>query len=466
MEEGKVVLYPGMGVGHLVPMVELAKLFIRNGISVTIVLIEQPDKTSSDLLASISSSNPSISFHVLPPVPIPSNFSFVDIMLTASRLQHPNLVSFLGTLSYVRAIVLDFFCTDVIAVVNQLQIPAYIFFPSPAVGVSTALYYPTFYSSTTASLKDMRDDDPLNFPGSLTIVASDMPDTMRDRESPTNQNILYHFKRLQTADGMLVNTFEWFESKAVNAIKDGLCVPDGSTPPIYCIGPIVSNGSCKEGQERHECLTWLDKQPKQSVVFLCFGSMGTFSLEQLKEMAIGLEKSSHRFLWVVRDPINMFEEPNLDLLLPKGFLDRTKDRGMVVKSWAPQVEVLLHDAIGGFVTHCGWNSILEAITAGVPMVCWPLYAEQRMIRKYLAEELKVAGSIEGHDKELVQANAVETKIRWLMESNDAKELRNRIAVVKDKARDAVMEGGPSWQAFWNLTSSLKENDTNENVVVL
>ncbi|KAJ1689583.1 hypothetical protein LUZ63_013738 [Rhynchospora breviuscula] len=464
MEEGKVVLYPGVGVGHLVPMVELGKLFIRNGISVTIVMIDQPDKTGSDLLASISSSNPSISFHVLPPVPIPSNFSFVDIMLTASRLQHPNLVSFFRTLSSVRAIVLDFFCTDVIAVANQLQIPAYIFFPSPAVGVSTALYYPTFYSSTTASLKAMRDD-PLNFPGSLTIVASDMPDTMLDRDSSTNKNFLYHFKRLQTADGMLVNTFEWFESKAVNAIKDGLCVPDGSTPPIYCIGPIVSKGSCKEGQERHECLTWLDKQPKESVVFLCFGSLGTFSLEQLKEMAIGLENSSHRFLWAVRDPTNIFEEPNLDLLLPKGFLDRTKDRGMVVKSWAPQVEVLQHDAIGGFITHCGWNSILEAITAGVPMVCWPLYAEQRMNRRYLVEELKVAGSIEGYGKDLVHANAVETKICWLMESNDAKELRNRIAVVKDKARDAVMEGGPSWQAFWDLTSSLKGNGTNKNVAL-
>ncbi|KAJ4780663.1 Glycosyltransferase [Rhynchospora pubera] len=303
-------------------------------------------------------------------------------------------------------------------------------------------------------------DGPLNFPGSLTILASDMPDTMLERDSSTNQNFLYHFKRLQTADGMLVNTFEWFERKAVNAIKDGLCVPDGSTPPIYCIGPIVSKGSCKEGQERHDCLTWLDKQPKQSVVFLCFGSLGSFSLEQLKEIAIGLENSSHRFLWAVRDPTNIFEEPNLDLLLPKGFLDRTKDRGLVVKSWAPQVEVLQHDAIGGFVTHCGWNSILEAITAGVPMVCWPLYAEQRMNRRYLVEELKVAGSIEGYGNELVHANAVDTKICWLMESNDAKELRNRIAVVKDKARDAVMEGGSSWQAFWDLTSSLKQNDTN------
>ncbi|KAJ1689585.1 hypothetical protein LUZ63_013740 [Rhynchospora breviuscula] len=225
-------------------------------------------------------------------------------------------------------------------------------------------------------------------------------------------------------------------------------------------------GSCKEGQERHDCLTWLDNQPRQSVLFLCFGSSGTFSFEQLKEMAVGLENSGHRFLWAVRDPKNLFEEPNLDLLLPKGFLDRTRDRGMVVKSWTPQGEVLHHDAVGGFVTHCGWNSILEAVTAGMPMICWLLYAEQRFNRRYLVEELKVALSIEGYDKGLVNADEMETKVRWLMESNRGKELRNQMAVVKDKAMEALKEGGPSWQAFKVLVSSLKESGTKENNEVM
>ncbi|KAJ4806774.1 Glycosyltransferase [Rhynchospora pubera] len=464
MEKDTVVLYPGVGFGHLVPMVELAKLFIRDGFSVTILIIDKSENTGSEL-SRISSANPSIYFHILPPVPIPSDAPLIDIMLTAPRLQNSNLLSYLGTLSSLRAIILDFFCIDVLDVANELHIPSYIFYTASAYVLSICLYFPFFHSTTTASLKDM-EEVPLQFPGASPVVAFDMPEPMLDRDKPIYKKFLYTFKKLQNAGGILVNTFEWFESKEVRVIKDGLCVPDGSTPPIYCIGPVTTKGSCKEGQERHDCLTWLDKQPRQSVLFLCFGSMGTFSFEQLKEMAAGLENSGHRFLWVVRDPKNMFEEPNLDQFLPKGFLDRTKDRGLVVKSWAPQWEVLQHDAVGGFVTHCGWNSILEAVTAGVPMICWPLYAEQRLSRRYLVEELKVALSIEGYEKGLVNADEVEKKVRWLMESNEGKELRNWMAVVKDKAMEALKEGGPSWQAFKVLVSSLKESGTKEKVEVM
>ncbi|KAK7836185.1 udp-glycosyltransferase 88a1 [Quercus suber] len=142
----------------------------------------------------------------------------------------------------------------------------------------------------------------------------------------------------------------------------------------------AEEGTQNEGEVVPECLSWLDSQPSQSVVFLCFGSLGLFSIEQLKEIALGLEKSDQRFLWVVRNPpsekhgLVMSAQPDLDLdsLLPEGFLVRTKERGLVVKSWAPQ--------LGGFVTHCGWNSVLEAVCTGMPMVAWPLYTEQRFNR--------------------------------------------------------------------------------------
>jgi UDP-glucoronosyl and UDP-glucosyl transferase len=458
MEKEMIVLYPGMGVGHLVPMVELAKLFIHEGFAVTMVIMDQPDKNGfvKDRIARLSVANPSIKFHTLPPVPLPSNATLVEHMLETSRLQNANLLSFFRTLSSVRAIVVDFFCTDVLDVGSELQIPTYIFHTSPAVSVSIILYYPVFHSSITTSLNDM-GEVPLHFPGALPMFASDLPESMRDRNSRAYNGFLYHFKRIRNANGILINTFEWFERKAVNAIKDGICVPDGLTPPIYCIGPVAREGNCKLGDERHDCLTWLDKQPKNSVMFLCFGSLGTFPLQQLKEIAIGLENSRQKFVWVVRNPTNMFEEPNLDILLPKGFLDRTKVRGMVVKSWVSQVEVLQHEAVGGFVTHCGWNSILEAVKAGVPMICWPLYAEQRLNRKFLVEEAKVAVSIQGYDKGLVHADEVETKIRWLMESKGGEELRNKMALVRDKAMEAVMEGGQSWKAFRDLIGSFKEN---------
>lgn len=130
-------------------------------------------------------------------------------------------------------------------------------------------------------------------------------------------------------------------------------------------------------------------------MLLCFGSRGKFSEVQLKEMAKGLEMSGQRFLWVVKSPLNSNRmEPDLEALLPKGFLERTKDRGLMMKSWAPQSAILRQESIGGFVTHCGWNSVLEAVTCGVPMVAWPLYAEQCMNSVVLVEEMKLAMPLE------------------------------------------------------------------------
>ncbi|VAH21488.1 unnamed protein product [Triticum turgidum subsp. durum] len=205
---------------------------------------------------------------------------------------------------------------------------------------------------------------------------------------------------------------------------------------------------------RHACLSWLDAQPERSVVFLCFGSMGAVSAAELKEIAHGLENSGHRFLWVVRtppaDPAKFFlprPEPDLDALLPEGFTERTRDRGMVLKMWAPQVEVLRHAATRAFVTHCGWNSVLEAASAGVPMLCWPQYAEQRLNKVFVVDELKVGVVMEGYDEQLVKAGEVEKKVRLVMGSEEGEKLRERLALAKEKAAEALADSGPSRLAF-------------------
>ena len=133
-------------------------------------------------------------------------------------------------------------------------------------------------------------------------------------------------------------------------------------------------------------------------MFLCWGSKGALPKQQLEEIAAGLENSGHRFLWVVRtpagsdDPKRYWErrgEADLDALLPEGFLERTKDRGLVIKTWAPQVDVLNHPATGAFVTHCGWNSVLETVSAGVPALTWPMVFEQFIIERLLTEVLAI-----------------------------------------------------------------------------
>ncbi|KAF2319680.1 hypothetical protein GH714_017988 [Hevea brasiliensis] len=257
----------------------------------------------------------------------------------------------------------------------------------------------------------------------------------------------------------LVNTFELLEVRALKAISDGLCIPNSNTPPVYCIGPLIMTKNQTDGVT--ECLTWLDSQPSQSVIFLCFGSLGLFSKEQLREIAIGLERSGQRFLWVVRNPpsnsqrlaISAQPDPDLNSLLPDGFLDRTKERGLVVKLWAPQVAVLNHNSVGGFVTHCGWNSVLEAVCAGVPMVAWPLYAEQRINRVLLVEEMKVALPMNESENGYVTALEVEKRVIELMESESGKSVRERTIAMKNAAKEALSEGGSSFVGLSRLAES-------------
>ncbi|GJN17758.1 hypothetical protein PR202_gb04854 [Eleusine coracana subsp. coracana] len=450
-----VVLYPGPGVGHLTPMVELAKVFLQHGVAVTVALAEPQAKTShfSDAVARAAASNPSVVFHVLTP-PAPQTDASLGMFEDLRAMDAP-LRDLLLSLPGVHALVLDMFCAGSLSVAAELGVPAYFFLPSGASFLAVFLSLP----GMAAGGKRFSElgDSIIRLPGVPPFKATDLPRIVRD-DDDTTKNFLRMAETIPKSNGVLVNTLESLEAHAVRALRDGLCVPDRATPPIHCIGPLVSGGG---GEKKHECLEWLDAQPDKSVVYLSFGSMGTFSKQQLHEIAVGLEKSEQRFLWVVRSPRgegqkvgDPLPEPDLDALLPEGFLERTKHRGLVVKSWAPQVEVLRHRAAGAFMTHCGWNSTLEGITAGVPLLCWPLYAEQRLNKVFILEEMKLGVELKGYDKEIVEAEEVEAKVRWVMDSEGGRALRERAAWEKNRAAEALKEGGSSHDAFVQFLNKL------------
>ena len=259
--------------------------------------------------------------------------------------------------------------------------------------------------------------------------------------------------QMRNTNGFIVNSFENLETKAARALKNGACVPESKAPPVFCVGPLVSTSNGGDNGDGEGCLSWLNSQPSRSVVFLSFGSYGRFSKSQLKEIAVALDKSGHRFLWVVRDPMGYERrEMKLEELLPKGFSERTKEKGMVVRNWAPQVEVLSHDSVGGFVTHCGWNSVLEAVTFGVPMVAWPLYAEQRLNKVVMVEEMKVALPLKEDEDGFVRASELEERVRELMDSERGrgKEVRERVLGAKNGGAAALGGGGSSRVALDEL----------------
>ncbi|MFS7969211.1 putative UDP-glucuronosyl/UDP-glucosyltransferase, UDP-glycosyltransferase family [Helianthus anomalus] len=459
-----VVLYPSPGMGHLISMVELGKLITKHHPSFSIVVLTLIPSfntgTTAAYVRQISATFPAITFHHLPDIPLdPLLFPSMEaIIFELIRRSNPNVDHALHSISSkskITAFVIDTFCSPAMSLAENIYVPVYYFFTSGACCLAQLLYMPTIHKTTTESFKDMHTL--IHSPGLPPIPSSDMILPLLDRTSPDYSDFLRKCDQLPKAAGIIINTFDSLEPKAIKAINDGVCVPDLPTPPIYCVGPLIASG----GDGSHECLSWLDLQPSGSVVYLCFGSLGVFSSEQLKEIAKGLEMSGVRFLWVVRSPPSNKKEdqflpppePDLDVLLPEGFLERTKDRGLVVKKWAPQVAVLNHKSVGGFVTHCGWNSVLEAVCAGVPMVAWPLYAEQKFNKVVLRDEMKLVLPMDESEGGLVTAMEVEKQVRQLMEGEEGKVVREVAKGRKEEAAMAVSDGGSSRMALSKLVAS-------------
>nr|BAJ86145.1 predicted protein [Hordeum vulgare subsp. vulgare] len=465
----RVVLIPGQSISHLTPMMEFAAVCIRRGLAVT-VAVPDPALTSPAFRSTIgryAARLPSLSVHSLPPPPahhhsLDAAHPFIRIQ-AGFRSQAPGLRDFLRSLPAVHALVADMFAAYLLDVAAEVGIPGHLFYCTGAANLTVFLELPSFCSANVADLKDL-GDAPVSFPGVPTMPASHLVDGVLDSGTDLYAAVLDVFGRMAAARGILANTFEALESSAVAAIRDGRCLRGRAAPRVYCVGPLIAEGGAEEEEERHPCLPWLDAQPEGSVVYICFGSRCTVSLEQIREMAKGLEMSGHRFLWVLRAPPAFAAaagEPDATLsLLPEGFLARTADRGLVVTaSWVPQMDVLRHASTGTFITHCGWNSTLEAAATGVPMVCWPLEAEQWMNKVYIVEEMKVGVAVRGYAKPgvLVTADNVDATVRQIMdmESEGRRAVVERAMAVKESAAAAWKESGSSCAAFAEFVKQME-----------
>ncbi|CAD6236904.1 unnamed protein product [Miscanthus lutarioriparius] len=421
MAQKTVILYPSLGVGHLNPMVELAKVFLRRGLAVIIAVVESPDKdsVSAEALAHLAAANMDIAFRRLPVLSRGTESCSHPVMRTIDvlRVANPVLLGFLRTLTAVDAIVLDMFCMGALDVDAELNIPAYIFFSSALGDLAIMLHMPYYYPTAPSSFKDM-PKTVLHFPGVPPIRALDMGAAMQDRDSDVAKARLSQCARMIEARGILVNSFDWLEARDLEALSRGLCTPGRSAPPVHCIGPLVLPGNRGGASERHACLEWLDTQPDQSVVFLSFGSLGRFSAPQLREIARGLENSGQRFLWVVRNPPEHRSNsvvPDLESLLPEGFLER------------------------------------RARCYGTD--------PSKMNKVHMVEELKVGVVMEGYEEELVKAEEVEAKVRLVMASGsgDGKELRQRLLTAMEMTVEVLKEGGSSDLAFDAFLTDLLKN---------
>lgn len=267
------------------------------------------------------------------------------------------------------------------------------------------------------------------------------------------------------AYGVVINSFEELEQEYVNEYKK---LRGGK---VWCIGPLslISSDDSDNSQrgnaasiDEEKCIKWLDAQEPESVVYACFGSLVRVNTPQLIELGLGLEASNHPFIWVIRSVHR--EKEVEEWLAESGFEERVKDRGLIIRGWAPQVLILSHPSVGGFLTHCGWNSTLESVCAGVPMITWPQFAEQFINEKLVLQVLGMGVGV-GVDSVVhvgeedmsgvkVKREGVKKAIEKAMDDGiEGQERRKRAKELGKIANNAIKEGGSS---YLNLTMLIQD----------
>ncbi|KAJ4808385.1 Glycosyltransferase [Rhynchospora pubera] len=455
-----IAMLPSPGMGHLTPFAELAKCLISiHGFTVTfITLSSSQSSTQTDFLSSLP---PSISSRSLPAVSLsdaPSNARIETILSLEASRSVPAVTSILKDLktkTNLVAFIADLFCCDLFEAARSVGLPCYMFFPSNCLFLSLMLHLPTLDATTTCEYRDL--PGPLELPGCIPIPGPDLLHPLQDRSNDCYRWMVHHGSRYHEADAILVNSFQAIEPKAVRILRQ-------HRPPVHAVGPMIRDKST-DGFDKSGCFDWLDKQPAGSVLYISFGSGGALTKEQMVELALGLERSKQRFLWMVRSPLgeevvgtnylNVESQNDPFPFLPPEFVERTKEVGMLVPSWAPQVSILGHQSTGGFMTHCGWNSTVESLINGVPMITWPLYAEQHQNAIMLVDGIGTALRLKERDDCLVDREEIARVVRELMEGSEGRRVRGKAKELQEVAAVTVKEGGQSYEALAKVANKLK-----------
>ncbi|XP_047977935.1 7-deoxyloganetic acid glucosyltransferase-like [Salvia hispanica] len=345
------------------------------------------------------------------------------------------------------------FATDVAA---EIGVPLLYFDTVSPCGFWTLLCLPKLIQAGEVPFKDGNLDEMItNVPGMEGIIRRrDLPSFCRtnDINDRRIRLILREAEHIPLAQGLIFNTFNNLEAPILAQIRT-IC------PNIYAIGPLHAHLKSREArpatsnsiwEEDRSCISWLDKQPSKSVVYVSIGSLAVMTKDQMCEIWHGLVNSGVRFLWVRRPGSVPGCSDETEILSPDQDVTRgTEERGCIVR-WAPQEEVLAHPAVGGFLTHSGWNSTLESMVEGKPMICRPYFLDQHVNSRYVEAVWKVGLDM----KDSCDRAVVEKMVREVMESRKD-EFLEVAEEVAESARAAVSPGGSSFADMDLLIEEIK-----------
>ncbi|KAL8489503.1 hypothetical protein ACS0TY_024934 [Phlomoides rotata] len=257
--------------------------------------------------------------------------------------------------------------------------------------------------------------------------------------------VIKQHEYLKLNSGRIYNTCRVVESPFLDLLEKPQISGNKKQWALGPFNPVIKPDERKNESSRHKILKWLDTQGPNSVIFVSFGTTTTLSERQIQELAIGLENTNVRFIWVLRDADagDVFAGGIKRAELPRGFEERVRERGIVERDWVPQLEILGHSSTGGFMSHCGWNSCIESISMGVPIAAWPMHSDQPRNTVLVTEVLKIGLVVKdwARRNEVVKAAVVERAVRKLMVLAEGAEMRKRAAELGGAVRKAVAEGG-------------------------
>ncbi|MCL7023325.1 hypothetical protein MKW94_028514 [Papaver nudicaule] len=475
------VLFPLMQQGHMIPMIDMARLFAERNIIVTIVTTPANSLRFKKVVDRSVESGLCIRLLILPfpsaNTGLPEGCENIDalpspewafkFLKATTSLQESFEKSFLDLEPVPSCIISDMAFPWTAEIADKFKIPRISFY-------GTSCFYQLCSHNilqskileSTASLSD-----PFIVPGlpdQIKVTKAILPRTLY----PTSDDLIDFCDQIRkaelTAYGVVVNSFQELETVYEEEYQQA------KFGKVWCVGPVsLCNREILDKAERgnktiideNQCLKWLDSRDPGSVVYACFGSLCALTSSEMIELALGLEASKCPFVWKVGYWLHKEE-----------FEERNKDRGLVIKGWAPQVLILSHRSIGGFLTHCGWNSVMEGVCAGVLLIAWPTGAEQFFNEKLIVQVLGIGVKVGADDilasdtklvhKEKVLGSAknkgdVEKAVKKLMEEGkEGEERRRKVRDFGKKANRAMEEGGSSHNNLTLLIQNIMQYQAN------
>ncbi|XP_020211136.1 UDP-glycosyltransferase 73C2 [Cajanus cajan] len=478
------VLFPLMAQGHIIPMMDIARLLAQRGIIITIFTTPKNASRFNSVLSRAVSSGLQIRIVQLhfpsKEAGLPEGCENVDmvtsedmykIFYAINMLQKQAEELFEALTPKPSCIISDFCIHWTTQVAQRYHIPRISFH-----GFSCfALHCLHQINSSKVCENITSESEYFTIPG--------IPDQIRLTKEQTplmnsNSDKMNDFReQIRDAEmksyGVIINTFEELEKAYVRDYKKV------KNDKVCCIGPVsLCNKDGLDKAQRgnqasineHHCFKWLDLHQPKSVLYVCFGSLCNLIPSQLVELALALEDTKRPFVWVIREG-SKFQELE-KWIMEEGFEERTKGRGLIIRGWAPQVLILSHPAIGGFLTHCGWNSTLEGISAGVPLITWPLFGDQFLNEKLITQVLKIGVSVGveipmkwGEEEKVglqVKKEDIKKTICMVMDDDneESRERRERAGKLSEMAKRAVEKDGSSHLDMTLLIQDIMQQSCN------